>query len=148
MYRNFSFVPNCQRRARKRFILHRRLNHIKRRLQLGFASHIHRRQLHRLGSNLNSKSRFQTNPRNRYRQMSANRNLSEQRARHRNLRHVADSKRAEPRFRLRKSFNQIRTAQRQRNHRLSRFVNLFRQRRLVRGNIHISFAIAHAHKQR
>ncbi len=110
MHRNFSFISDRQRRARKRFVFHRRLNHVKRRLQLRLASHIHRRQLHRLGRHLNSKSRFQTNPRNRYRQMAANRNLSEQRARHRNLRHVADSKRADPCFRLRKSFNQVRTA--------------------------------------
>ena len=49
---------------------------------------------------------------------------------------------------MRKPFNQIRTSETHGDHRLARFVNLFRQRRLLCGNVHIPLAIAHAHKQR
>ena len=80
--------------------------------------------------------------------MPAHGNFSKQRARHGNLRNIADTKCGEPRLRLRESLDQIGTPQSDGNDGFPGFVDLFRQRRLLRWHIHISFAIAHTHKER
>ncbi len=147
-HRNLAAITDRQCRARKRLVRNRVFDHSVGRLQLRSAARIHRLHDHRIRRQLDPKARFQINSRDRHRQMPAHGNLPEQRSRRGNLCHVADPKSRQPRFRLRKILNQIGTAQSNGDHRLSRFIKLFRERRLLRRNIHISLAIAHAHKKR
>ncbi len=80
--------------------------------------------------------------------MSAHRNLTEERARRRNLRDIADAERCQPRLRLGKSLDQVRTAKSDGDHRFAGLENLLGQRRLLWRHIDISFAVAHAHEER
>src|SRR5260370_39165808 len=93
-----------------------------------------------------SKPSFEIHARQGDREMPAHRNFTEQGPGYRYLRDVADSKRREPRLRLWKSLNQIRTAERRGDDRLARFIKLLRQRRLLRRHVDVSLALAHAHK--
>src|SRR5713226_8116001 len=122
MQRNFSAVPHGERRSRKRLVRNCFPDHIVCRLQLRFAAHIHRPHRHGIRRQLDSKFGLQIHAGNRDRQMPAHGNLSKQRARHGNLRDVADAKRRQPSLRLRKSLDQVRTPESQRDHRLACFV--------------------------
>src|SRR5215471_5040404 len=79
--------------------------------------------------------------------MSAYRYFAKQRSGDRNLRHVADAKSCDPRFRLRKAFDEVWAPETDGNHGLPSLENLIGQRRLFPGNIDVALADANADKK-
>ena len=147
MQRNFAAASDGQRCPRKRFVPDRSLNYIERRLQLRFTAYVHGLQFHRVGRHFDSEASFQLHARNGHRQVSAQVDLTKQRTSHGNLRHVADTERAQPGFGLRKTFDQIRTAECKRDDWFTGLINLLGERGLFRRHIHVPFAIADAYEQ-